>query len=86
MNILVKGKVQGVFFRAYTKQKAEELGLRGFVKNNMDGSVYIETEGEENVLREFISWCRKGSPRSKVESVESTTSALVNFSSFKIEK
>jgi acylphosphatase len=86
LNISVKGKVQGVFFRAYTKQKAESLGLVGFVKNKADGSVYIEAEGEENVLNEFESWCYKGSPASKVESVESTKSELASFSSFKIEK
>jgi acylphosphatase len=85
-NISVKGKVQGVFFRAYTKKKAEELGLNGFVKNVKDGSVYIEAEGEENILIEFINWCYKGSPGSKVESVESAKSELVYFTSFKIEK
>ena len=86
VNISVKGKVQGVFFRAYTKKKAEELGLNGFVKNCQDGSVYIEAEGEKNVLEEFINWCYKGSPGSKVESVESSQSKLAHFSFFKIEK
>jgi acylphosphatase len=86
MNISVKGKVQGVFFRAYTREKANELGLKGFVKNMKDGSVYIEAEGEENVLNEFVSWCHKGSPGSGVEEVETAKSGLAHFASFKIEK
>jgi acylphosphatase len=46
-NIRISGRVQGVFFRASTKAKAEELGISGFVQNEPDGSVYIEAEGEE---------------------------------------
>jgi acylphosphatase len=51
-----------------------------------DGSVYIEIEGPENVLNEFINWCYKGSPGSKVISVETTKSELIHFTSFKIQK
>ena len=86
LNISIRGKVQGVFFRAYAKQKAEELGLKGFVKNRNDGSVYVEIEGEKKMLDEFIRWCHKGSPGSEVESVESIPSELLHLSSFKIEK
>jgi acylphosphatase len=86
LNIVIKGKVQGVFFRDYTSRKANELGIKGFVKNRIDGSVYIEAEGNEKMLEEFISWCHQGSPPSQVEHVESEPAALVHFTSFKIEK
>jgi acylphosphatase len=86
LNIVIKGKVQGVFFRDYTSRKANELGIKGFVKNRIDGSVYIEAEGDKKILEGFISWCHQGSPRSHVEQVESEPAALVHFSSFKIEK
>lgn len=65
----VKGKVQGVFFRATTKSLAEDLFLKGFVKNQNDGSVYIEAEGEENSLLEFAEWLSEGPPFSSVEKV-----------------
>ncbi len=69
-NIIVSGKVQGVWFRAYTKEKAQELGLTGWVKNNIDGTVEIEVEGDEDKLKEFLNWCWIGSPASKVTDVK----------------
>jgi acylphosphatase len=60
VTIHISGRVQGVFFRASTKAKAEELGVFGYVQNESDGSVYIEAEGEENVLEDFIAWCKRG--------------------------
>lgn len=59
-SIRIAGKVQGVFFRVSTKQKADELFITGIVKNESDGSVYVEAEGEEGVLSEFIEWCKVG--------------------------
>jgi acylphosphatase len=85
INIEVRGKVQGVFFRDHTRRKAEELGIKGFVKNMKDGSVYIEAEQEEEMLEKFLKWCYEGSPRSHVEQVNSEAGELINFSSFKIE-
>jgi acylphosphatase len=68
-DITVTGNVQGVFFRKYTIEKAQELGLKGTVRNMPDGSVFIEAEGEENALAQFAGWCYEGSPYSKVEEV-----------------
>lgn len=67
--IRVEGKVQGVFFRASTQDKAEALGILGWVKNEPDGSVSIEAEGPEEALKEFVSWCRQGPTYAKVESM-----------------
>lgn len=83
-NILVKGKVQGVWFRKYTKHKADDLQLTGIVKNNPDKSVYIEIEGDENKIREFIDWLYKGSPLSKVSLVEFTKGELCDYKAFEI--
>ena len=69
-SIRVAGKVQGVFYRASAKEKADELGLKGYVKNEVTGNVYIEARGEEAVLREFVEWCRKGPQHAKVVSVD----------------
>ena len=68
--ILVKGRVQGVYFRASTAQTATELGIRGHVENLMDGTVRIIAEGTTENLEKLIEWCGEGPPRAKVESVE----------------
>jgi acylphosphatase len=69
LNIIVTGKVQGVFFRVYTQKKAQELGLSGTVENKSNGDVYIEAEGEEQKLKELSEWCKTGSPDSEVDEV-----------------
>jgi acylphosphatase len=63
----------------YTQKKAAELGLTGFVQNEPDGTVYIETEGEENTLNEFTKWCYSGSPDSEVSGVIITEGTIRNF-------
>ncbi len=69
-HIVVKGRVQGVFYRASTKDEAERLGINGWVKNRNDGSVEILAEGDELVVRELIEWCKKGPPHAKVKEVK----------------
>ncbi len=56
----IYGKVQGVYYRASTKQKAEELEVVGFVKNESDGSVYAEIEGAQSSLDVMVEWCKQG--------------------------
>ena len=68
--INVKGKVQGVFYRSSTQAKAKELGLSGWVRNEEDGSVLIEAEGEEQKLEKLLDWCRKGPGAAVVNDVE----------------
>ena len=68
--ILVKGRVQGVYFRASAKQTATELNIRGHVENLSDGDVRIVAEGETENLEKLIKWCGEGPPGAKVESVE----------------
>lgn len=67
--IWVSGKVQGVFFRKFTQEKAQALGLDGFVQNLNDGRVYMEVEGAAAKIDELISWCDTGSPQASVKSV-----------------
>lgn len=80
--IKVTGKVQGVFFRASTKEKADELGVKGWVRNESDGSVLIEVEGEEKALNEFEKWCSEGPPLARVTYVEKQQIAIQGFESF----
>lgn len=84
ISIIVTGRVQGVFFRASAKSKAEEFGITGFVQNTLDGKVYIEAEGTQEMLDLFKSWCSDGPPRAQVERVEITEGLVQNFSAFEI--
>jgi acylphosphatase len=67
--ILITGRVQGVFYRHSTKQKAEALGLGGWVRNLPDGSVEIEAEGPKDKIGSLIAWCRHGPPNAVVDGV-----------------
>ncbi len=69
-HVYISGRVQGVFFRAYTRDKAREVGLKGWVKNLIDGRVEAVFEGEEKNVEEMLRWCREGSPHSRVSEVE----------------
>lgn len=70
VHIFVSGKVQGVFFRSGTKQKALELALTGWVRNLADGRVEAVFEGEEEGIEKIVEWCRKGPAYARVEDVE----------------
>ena len=83
-NLIVSGKVQGVFYRASTKKKALKLGLNGFVKNKVDGSVYIEAEGNEEDLRHLVDWCNYGPDNAIVSEVVVEESKIVGFKNFEI--
>ena len=70
-SIFVYGKVQGVFFRAGAKEKADSLGVKGWAMNRDDGSVEILAEGEEKQIDELIKWCNRGSTLAQVDNVKS---------------
>jgi acylphosphatase len=81
--IHVRGRVQGVGFRWSTVRAAKYNGIKGFVKNMSDGSVYIEAEGTREHLKSFVNWCIKGPGH--VESVTTDQYPPVNFSDFRVE-
>ena len=60
VQLFVRGRVQGVFFRASTQREARRLGISGWVKNRPDGAVEILAEGEEDGLKELIAWANRG--------------------------
>ena len=68
--LIVKGRVQGVYFRASTVQQARHLGLTGWVMNHDDGSVELVAEGLSESIEELIAWCRQGPPGARVDEVE----------------
>jgi acylphosphatase len=70
LRVLVRGRVQGVFFRAETRSRAESLGLSGSVRNLPDGSVEAVFEGNEEHVESMVEWCRRGPAGASVERVE----------------
>ena len=84
ISIKVTGKVQGVFFRASTREVASKLGLVGFVRNEPDGGVYIEAEGEEATLLEFTAWCRQGPRLAQVDHLDIKEGKWEGFRDFVI--
>lgn len=82
--ILVKGKVQGVYFRATTKSIADKLGVKGAVKNTPDGNVWIAAEGNGEAVDELIDWCRYGPTGAEVSGLDITDGPLQHFTAFDI--
>lgn len=85
-NMRVHGKVQGVFFRDSTRQKAQELGITGFVQNEADGTVYLEAEGPESAVQEFENWVNHGPEKAEVTHVDVTDGDVQQFVGFVIRR
>jgi acylphosphatase len=86
ITIIVSGKVQGVFYRAAAKEKADELGVKGFVRNELNGSVHIEAEAEEDGLNKFLKWCNSGPPRAQVQHAEVMPGDVKGYATFSIQR
>lgn len=85
VHLSVRGRVQGVFFRASAQREAKRLGLTGWVKNRPDGGVEILAEGEEDELKELIAWANRGPSAARVERVDVRWRSFVgDFSDFRI--
>jgi acylphosphatase len=85
-SIIVSGKVQGVFYRQSTKEKARELGITGTVKNLPNGNVQIVATGTTAQLEQLVSWCKQGPARAVVTHVEIKTVTPQVFIDFVIER
>ncbi len=84
LDIRVVGRVQGVGFRYSALKAAHAFGVSGFVRNEPDGSVYIEAEGKEQDLERFLEWCRRGPGFGRVDEVIGLESGLRGFEDFRI--
>lgn len=69
-HVYVYGRVQGVFFRASTRDKARLLGIKGWVKNCLDGSVEAVFEGKKDAVDKMVNWCRKGPTGAFVDRID----------------
>ena len=84
-HVVVKGRVQGVFFRDYTRKQAIQYDLTGWVRNLPDGSVEALFCGKEKMVSDMLAWLKHGSPQSRVDSVETDNiHSNETFSTFEI--
>ena len=86
IRIIIEGRVQGVYYRAMAREKAEELRITGTVRNLPEGHVEIFATGPEADLEALVSWCWSGPPRAKVTRVEVTDQPRTEFPDFSIQK
>lgn len=70
IEVVVHGRVQGVFYRASAQREARRLGLTGWVKNRPDGTVEVIAEGEEDQVKDFLAWAQHGPTTARVDNVD----------------
>lgn len=86
IHLHIEGRVQGVFFRASTAEKARQLGITGWVMNCDDGSVEAVAEGKRAKLEDFVAWCHHGPPGAQVRTVHVVWESAKNaFDAFRIK-
>ena len=84
VHLIARGRVQGVWFRASTQEQALQMGVCGWARNCLDGSVEIYAEGEKEILERFISWCRKGPSAAQVSGLDIEWVNPQSLNTFKI--
>jgi acylphosphatase len=80
----ITGKVQGVKFRAAAQREGRRLGLNGWVRNEPDGAVLVDIEGETAAVDAFLRWCAEGPPGARVATVETTVADPIGYQEFTI--
>ena len=81
---LVSGRVQGVFFRAWSREQADELGVRGWIRNRPDGHVEAHVEGDEAAVEAIIARLRSGPPAAEVEALRIWDADVCEFEDFEV--
>ena len=84
LDLVIKGRVQGVGYRYSAKVKAESMDIRGSVKNLRDGSVFLTAQGEKEAMDNFVRWCYKGPPGAIVRNIEIVQGKTEAFSEFRV--
>ena len=86
IRLTIKGRVQGVFYRATAKDVADQLGIKGWIRNLRDNNVEIRATSTGELLQKFIDWCKQGPPRARVEEVIVEELDLQEFNDFRINR
>lgn len=85
-HLLIKGLVQGVFYRVTAKKVADEIGVTGWVKNTAENNVEVVVTGNEKQVQQFISWCKHGPALAKVKELIATKQAEIKFEDFIVKR
>ena len=83
-DLKIYGKVQGIGFRYSVMLKAGLLGIKGYVKNQRDGSVFVAVQGATTEVEHFVNWCYQGPPAANVSRVEKTSRSIEEFCEFSV--
>jgi acylphosphatase len=86
VSLTIKGKVQGVFFRATAKEMADKIGVKGWVKNTLQGDVEAMVTGSTQHISQFVDWCNKGPALAKVSEVLQTDVQETYFENFTVAR
>ena len=86
VHVLISGRVQGVFFRQSAVEEAQRLGVAGWVRNRADGRVEAEAEGVDEAVEAFVTFCRRGPDRARVEGVMVRERPLLGATHFVLEQ
>lgn len=81
---MIRGQVQGVYFRASAKEIADRLGVKGIIRNEPDGSVSAEVEGPKAAVEAFVAWCRSGPSSATVTELTVSGGPLRGFDGFQV--
>ncbi|HLM37755.1 MAG TPA: acylphosphatase [Gaiellaceae bacterium] len=84
MRMRVRGRVQGVFFRAEARARAESLGVAGWIRNAEDGSVEAVLEGDDEQVESLLAWCRRGPAGARVDEVEAVREEPAGETGFQV--
>jgi acylphosphatase len=84
VRVLVRGRVQGVFFRAEARERARSLGVAGWIRNAGDGSVEVVFEGADEQVDSLVEWCRRGPAGARVDEVEAVSEEPVGEIGFQV--
>ncbi|OEJ68604.1 acylphosphatase [Magnetovibrio blakemorei] len=84
VHVIISGRVQGVWFRAWTQKKAMALGLTGWVKNRPDGKVEALFSGPTDQVETMLKNCQKGPPLARVDSIEQSPADAPESSEFSL--
>ena len=82
IRLTVTGKVQDVFFRASTKEIADQIGIHGWVRNRHNGTVEVHAEGKDDALETLINWCHEGPEMAEVKQVNIKSSIIEKCTEF----
>jgi len=82
VRVVVSGRVQGIGFRAAAQRRASLLGVSGWVRNLSDGSVEVHAEGDDEIVGEFLAWCRMGPGAARVDEISVVDTVVEDLSGF----